>query len=173
MTQPPTDSWRPPEAGNPPQFEPPNFAASHYGQPQPYGGQPHHNPDGPSYPAQAAGTPPPYGLPQYSRAQYGQAGQAQYGQAQYGLPQYGALQPAVARKEPGLALLVSFFVPGVGTIMNGETGKGVAILVGYLVCWALSWLLVPLVGVFGLWIWGMVDAYQGAQRYNMAHGLRP
>ena len=57
--------------------------------------------------------------------------------------------------------------------MNGETGKGVAILVGYLVCWALSWLLVPLVGVFGLWIWGMVDAYQGAQRYNMAHGLRP
>ena len=74
MTQPPTDSWRPPEAGNPPQFEPPNFAASHYGQPQPYGGQPHHNPDGPSYPAQAAGTPPPYGLPQYSRAQYGQAG---------------------------------------------------------------------------------------------------
>ena len=161
MTQPPTNSWRPPEAGYPPQFEPPNFAASNYGQRQPYGGQPaQHNPNGPSYPAQAGGTPPPYGLPQY-------------GQAQYGPPQYGALQPAVARKEPGLALLVSFFVPGVGTIMNGETGKGVAILVGYLVCWALSWLLLPLVGVFGLWIWGMVDAYQGAQRFNMAHGLRP
>ena len=30
--------------------------------------------------------------------------------------------------------------------------------------------LVGIVGVFGFWVWGMVDAYQGARRWNAAHG---
>lgn len=91
-------------------------------------------------------------------------------------------QPAsgyvVAPKSPGIALLVSFFLPGVGSIMNGETGKGVGILLGYLASWVLFWLLFIIVVGFlflfvgiGLWIWGMVDAYTGAQRWNRMHGI--
>ncbi len=38
----------------------------------------------------------------------------------------------VAPKNPALALLVSFFVPGLGSMVNGEVGKGVGILIGYL-----------------------------------------
>ena len=81
--------------------------------------------------------------------------------------------PMVARKEPGISLLVSFFVPGVGTMINGETGKGIGILVGYFMCAVLSFLLIPIIGMIAFWIWGLVDAYQGAQRFNIAHGLMP
>jgi hypothetical protein len=31
--------------------------------------------------------------------------------------------------------------------------------------------IVGIVGVIGFWIWGMVDAYQGAQRWNARHGI--
>lgn len=81
--------------------------------------------------------------------------------------------PMVARKEPGISLLVSFFVPGVGTMINGETGKGIGILVGYFSCAVLSFLLIPIIGMIAFWVWGLVDAYQGAQRFNIAHGLMP
>ncbi len=77
----------------------------------------------------------------------------------------------VAPRNPALHLIVSFFLPGVGSMMNGDVGKGVAILVGYVVCWVLVWLLIPLFVAVGLWIYGMVDAYQGAKRWNLAHGI--
>ncbi len=78
---------------------------------------------------------------------------------------------AVQPKNPGLALLVSFFIPGLGSILNNDVSKGVLILVGYVVCAALSWLIVPIIGMVGLWIWGMVDAYQGANAWNRRHGF--
>jgi TM2 domain-containing membrane protein YozV len=78
---------------------------------------------------------------------------------------------AVAPKNPGIALLASFFIPGLGTIMNGETGKGVGILIGYFVALLLSLVLIGIPFAFGLWIWGMVDGYQGAQKWNARHGI--
>lgn len=77
----------------------------------------------------------------------------------------------VAPKNPALALLASFFVPGLGAILNGETGKGIGILVGYGVAILLSLVLIGIPFVFGLWIWGMVDAYLGAQKCNARHGI--
>lgn len=161
MTQPPTDSWYPQEDGYPPQYHPPRFEASGYGPQAPYGGQPtYYQPNGPVgsrvpyQPNRPVGSPVPYDTSNW-------------------VPQPWGYQPPVPRKEPWLALLVSFFVPGVGTIMNGETSKGIGILIGYLGCLALSWLLLPIAGALGLWIWGMMDAYQGAQRHNLAHGLMP
>jgi hypothetical protein len=38
-------------------------------------------------------------------------------------------------------------------------------------CLVLFFLLVPLLFAFGIWVWGMVDAYQGAQRWNRRHGI--
>ena len=78
---------------------------------------------------------------------------------------------AVAPKSPGLALLASFFIPGLGSMLNGEVGKGVAILVSSVVCWVLAILIVPILVAVGLWIYGMVDAYSGAQKWNSQHGI--
>lgn len=122
----------------------------------------------------------PYGQPTYQQPGQPNPGfsQQQFG---YSRPVYPTGQPylpagylpPVTRKEPAISLLVSFFLPGVGSMMNGETNKGVGILVGYIVCVFLFWLIVPAIAAVGLWVWGMVDAYQGAQRFNMAHGLMP
>ena len=78
---------------------------------------------------------------------------------------------AIAPKNPAVSLLISFFIPGVGSMVNGDTGTGVAILIGYMVSWILTLVFIGIIGVVGFWIWGMVDAYQGAQRWNARHGI--
>ena len=35
----------------------------------------------------------------------------------------------------------------------------------------LPLLILPLLVAVGLWVWGMVDAYQGAQQWNRRHGI--
>jgi TM2 domain-containing membrane protein YozV len=79
------------------------------------------------------------------------------------MPQY-PYPPApyyIKRKEPGIALLLSFLFPGAGQFYNGDVGKGFAFLFGF---WILIW-------IFGLglifWIVAMVDAYQSANAINM------
>jgi TM2 domain-containing membrane protein YozV len=127
---------------------------------------------------------PPPGQPAPDQAQYGQQyGQPQYGQAQYGQPQYGQApqvwqQPgapvavaAVQPKSPALCLLVSFFIPGVGSIIAGNTNTGVLILILYIVSWVLTIFLIGILGVIGFWVWGLIDAYQSAQKWNAAHGI--
>lgn len=93
-------------------------------------------------------------------------------------PQYAAPVPQgvpvgyqVAPKNPALALLASFFIPGLGTMMNGQAGKGVGILAGYIVSWILTFVIIGIFGLIGFWVWGMVDAYQGAKKWNAAHGI--
>jgi TM2 domain-containing membrane protein YozV len=77
----------------------------------------------------------------------------------------------VAPKNPAVAVLASFFMPGLGSMINGDVAKGIGILIGYFVSWLFVIVLVGIVGVFGFWVWGMVDAYQGARRWNAAHGI--
>ena len=67
-------------------------------------------------------------------------------------------------------LLASFFIPGLGTMLNGEGGKGALILVLYLVAVVLSAFVIGIPFAIGLWIWGMVDAYSGATRANQRNG---
>lgn len=90
-------------------------------------------------------------------------------------PWPGPAQPIhftqVAPKSPAVAALASFFLPGLGSMINGEVGKGIGILLGYFVSWVLVIVLVGIIGVFGFWVWGMVDAYQGAQKWNARHGI--
>jgi TM2 domain-containing membrane protein YozV len=77
----------------------------------------------------------------------------------------------VAPKNPAIALLAAFFIPGLGSMMNGQVGKGVGILIGYVVSWFLTIILIGFVGLVGFWVWGMVDAYQGAKKWNAQHGI--
>ena len=83
----------------------------------------------------------------------------------------------VPRKEPGIALLASFFIPGLGSMINGDVGPGVGILGLYLfglvliIC--LGWIIVGFIGLpiaLAAWIWGMVHGYQGAVRHNQLAG---
>ena len=85
--------------------------------------------------------------------------------------QHAAPVAQVAPKNPGIALLVSFFIPGLGSMMNGQVGKGVGILVGYIASWFLTIILIGFVGLVAFWVWGMVDAYQGAKSWNASHGI--
>lgn len=117
------------------------------------------------YPAQQYPQAPsqPY---QYPPQQYPQTPGQPY---QHPVQQFPPQQ--VSAKSPGVALLASFFFPGLGTLMNGQVGKGIVIFVGYFFSWILTLVLIGIVGVVGFWVWGMVDAYQGAQKWNTAHGI--
>ena len=78
----------------------------------------------------------------------------------------------VAPKNPAISLLISFFIPGVGSMVNGDTQTGVIILVIWIVGIVTSFFLIGFALILGAWIWGMIDAYQGAQRWNARYGIR-
>jgi TM2 domain-containing membrane protein YozV len=108
--------------------------------------------------------PQPYAQPQV----YGQP----QAYAQPGLPLAGyPVQQVVAPKNPAISLILSFFIPGLGTMVNGNVGRGVLILVLYVVGAVLSWLLIGIPLLVGAWIWGLVDGYTSAQRWNREHGI--
>jgi len=91
-----------------------------------------------------------------------------------GPPGFAAAQPApmmVAPKNPAISLLISFFLPGVGSLINGDTNTGVIILIGAVVSLVLMCIVIGFLTYPVFWIWGMIDAYQGAQRWNARHGF--
>ena len=77
----------------------------------------------------------------------------------------------VAPKSPAVSVLLSIFIPGLGSMVNGNAGTGVAILVLNIIGWILAIVLIGIPLAIGTWIWGLVDAYKSAQRWNRAHGI--
>lgn len=74
-----------------------------------------------------------------------------------------------AAKNPGVAAVLSFFWPGLGQIYNGEIGKGVLFIVIQVINAFLTFIMIGFITGFIVWILGMVDAYQVAERHNAAH----
>jgi len=70
-------------------------------------------------------------------------------------------QPIQEEKSPLVALLCSLFIPGLGQVYNGETSKGIGILIGT----ALGLLIFIIPGVI-IWIYGMYEAYTTANKMN-------
>lgn len=71
-----------------------------------------------------------------------------------------------AEKNPGLAAVLSFFWSGLGQIYNGEIGKGILLLVVYVIsCWMML-IVIGFITTPILWIYGMIDAYKTAERLN-------
>lgn len=64
-------------------------------------------------------------------------------------------------KNPFLATVCSFFIPGLGQVYNGETAKGVGIFAGTLV--GLFLVIIP--GLI-VWVFGLYDAYTTAKKMN-------
>lgn len=120
---------------------------------------------GPAYPA-AGALLGPVG-PQDAPAAYPPAPMPYAAGPVYAVPRTYAVAP----KNAGVALLASFFLPGLGQFVNGEAGKGVGFLIAYVVGWASVAVLVGLVVVPVVWVWGMVDAYQSAKAWNLRHGI--
>ncbi|KGN32093.1 hypothetical protein N802_10870 [Knoellia sinensis KCTC 19936] len=77
----------------------------------------------------------------------------------------------VAPKSPALALLGSFFIPGLGQFMNGNATAGVAFLLAWLVSFPLMLILIGFPIAFVAWVWSMADAYSGAQKWNARRGI--
>lgn len=181
---PPPPAWpaRPPgprpDASWPQQPAPPQQASwpRQAGSPQPP----------PDWPRQPAGPrlPGPYGPGAAGQERYAVRPPADelYGQ-QYGYDQqplewspppmhgYGMQRMTVAPKNPALSVLLSVFIPGLGSMVNDNVGVGVAILILNLVGLVLSLVLIGVPLAIGTWIWGLVDAYRSAQRWNHAHGI--
>jgi TM2 domain-containing membrane protein YozV len=82
-----------------------------------------------------------------------------------------APQLVVAPKNPAVSLLVSFFIPGVGSMINGDVAAGVAILVSAIVSWLLLFVLIGFILLPAVWVISLVHAYQGATRWNLQHGI--
>jgi hypothetical protein len=87
-----------------------------------------------------------------------------------------------AQKNPYLALGLSTLLPGLGQFYNGQPGKGVlhlVLLFGSFVA-AAEYQGIPeevgLVGMFGTYVWSMIDAPLTAKRLNESRvevSLRP
>jgi TM2 domain-containing membrane protein YozV len=75
------------------------------------------------------------------------------------------LDGAAAAKSPGIALLLSLLLCGVGQMYNGQVAKGFLMLIGCVVAWVimLGWIV---------WIWSMVDAYSTAKKMNLRYQQR-
>ena len=114
----------------------------------------------------AAGRPP--------AERYGQQ-YAPWQQAQEWTPlplqDYETQPVLVAPKSPAGSVLLSIFVPGLGSMVNDNAGVGVTILILNIIGWILAIVLIGIPLALGSWIWGLVDAYQSAQRWNRAHGI--
>ena len=67
-----------------------------------------------------------------------------------------------------MAAVLSFFVCGLGQIYNGQSFKGLIMIVCYAISWGLMFLLIGFVTTPALWIFGMYDAYKKAEKINTA-----
>lgn len=80
---------------------------------------------------------------------------------------YHQVQPHNA----ALAVIASFFIPGLGSMLNEKVGKGIGILACYVVSVILVFFLVGLIAAPAVWIWGMVAANNDVHKWNRAHGI--
>jgi hypothetical protein len=100
-------------------------------------------------------------------------------------------EKAIVKKDPSMATLYSFFVPGTGHMYAGERGKGAGLLAlsvtgvvlaaNSLSCAAdsdcesttgkMTLGAAGMLAFFGSWIYGIMDSCDAARRYNNRYGL--
>ena len=71
------------------------------------------------------------------------------------------------KKSEALAIILSFFIPGLGQIVMGETGKGVLMLILAIVGAVLTTACIGVLIYIPVWIWSIVDAYNLVKEYNL------
>jgi len=104
------------------------------------------------------------------------------------------LAPPTTKKEPILALILSFFIPGLGHIYDGLTKKGIYLIVAFVIICGLIFLTSAMtsfstsisgsssspyaccsciffLAYLAVWIYGMYDSYISAQKINKGEKL--
>lgn len=69
-------------------------------------------------------------------------------------------------KSPGLAAVLSFLIPGLGQLYNGDVLAGVMLFIAVVACVVTSFFIVPAFIALILWVWGIVNAYNAAESRN-------
>ena len=72
-------------------------------------------------------------------------------------------------KNSGLAAILSFLLPGLGQMYNGEVGKGVMIIIVQVVNIALMAIVIGFITGPIVMIWAIYDAYKTAERINQQY----
>ncbi|WP_026699662.1 hypothetical protein [Salibacterium aidingense] len=70
------------------------------------------------------------------------------------------------QKNAGLAAVLSAIWCGLGQIYNGQIGKGVLFMIIQFINALLMFVLIGLITYPIFWIYGMVDAYKKAEKFN-------
>jgi TM2 domain-containing membrane protein YozV len=73
----------------------------------------------------------------------------------------------VIKKDPGVAVVLSFFFTGLGQIYNGQIGKGLLFIVIQAINVALMLVVVGFITFPLFWIYGMYDAHKVAKATHM------
>jgi len=76
------------------------------------------------------------------------------------------------QKSSGLAAVLSFFITGLGQIYNGEIFKGIILMLIQLVNGALTVILIGYLFLPIVWLYGIINAYRAAERYNRINQRR-
>lgn len=74
-------------------------------------------------------------------------------------------------RSPAVGIILSFFIPGLGSMYAGSGGVGTIILVSYLISWLLTLVFIGFILVPVVWIWGMIHGHMAAVRWNADHGI--
>lgn len=74
--------------------------------------------------------------------------------------------PTAGEKSPGLSAVLSFLIVGLGQIYNGQIGKGIVLIICYVISILLCFVLIGFILVPILWIYGIYDAYNTAKKIN-------
>jgi TM2 domain-containing membrane protein YozV len=72
-------------------------------------------------------------------------------------------------KNPTLAAILSFLIPGLGQIYNGEVGKGILIIVVHIVNAILAMIIIGFFTGLAVLVWAIYDAYKVAERINLQY----
>ena len=74
--------------------------------------------------------------------------------------------PTVGEKNPVLAAILSLLIVGLGQIYNGQIGKGIVLIICYVISIVLCTILIGIPLLVILWIYGIYDAYNTANKIN-------
>jgi len=74
--------------------------------------------------------------------------------------------PADEFKSTGIAAIASFVIPGLGQIYCGEIGRGILILIGFVIACLTIIILIGIILAPIVWVWNIYDAYTLATSIN-------
>jgi TM2 domain-containing membrane protein YozV len=92
--------------------------------------------------------------------------------AAYGAPMpYQYQGQRVLPRSAWLAVVASFIIPGLGSMINGRVGKGILILFCAFLAALSSLIIIGFILAPAVWIWGMVAANNDVRKWNAEHGI--